>query len=79
MIVTVRVNAGDEFKATWPGATLKFCGEMIKDRICDKGSIDPDGPGGAVKISFGKTETPGWNLDDGSEFKERAGISYGWS
>ncbi len=44
----------------WPSGTVTFCGKKIKERICNDASKDPDGPGGAIKINFGKASIEGW-------------------
>jgi len=55
----------DIVKATWPSAGVAFCGDKIKDRLCNDKDMNPDGNGGPFKVSFGKNKVDGYNFDNG--------------
>jgi hypothetical protein len=37
----VSVAGGNKVSLKWPGKDLDYCGSKIKDRPCDKQSMDP--------------------------------------
>ena len=68
----------------WPNPDkLKYCGEMLKERNCDKDSSSPNSLNSEqIKIFFSpgpKSKVEGYLLDDGKVFTKRGDIEYGWS
>ena len=77
MIVTVRAN-GKSLKASWPSATVTFCGVKLRDRKCSEESKNPDSAGGDIRINFGSIAVDGWDLDMGEIYGKKGNQEYGW-
>lgn len=67
----------------WPNKEkLVYCGEMVKDRNCDKNSTNPNSLASQqVKIQFapGAPKVQGYLIDQGKEFNKKGDLEYGWS
>lgn len=67
----------------WPNPErVTYCGEMIKDRNCDKNSTNPESLASEkIKIAFGPgpNKLEGYTLDDGKAFGKKGQLEYGWS
>ena len=76
---------GAEFNEiiTWPDPErVTFCGDRLKDRECDKNSINPASQDfNDIKIAFGPgpLSVAGYVLDDGSSYGKKGAFEYGWS
>jgi len=53
-MVSVAGDVKKEVKVVWPSANVGYCKDHIKDRDCDKDSVNPSAGPDAVKIAFGK-------------------------
>ena len=67
----------------WPNKDkLAYCGEMVKNRNCDKNSTNPDSTANdVIRIAFGPApnKVEGYVLDEGREFSKKGELEYGWS
>jgi hypothetical protein len=68
-----------DVKVVWPSRNVAFCGDELKARSCDPESKNPKAAPESVRISFGKNPIGGWIHENGQEFADRDGQSFGFT